>query len=81
MFKCVKFTVTFTGKFPRYCFTFECIQCVDNRKCEVVIQADEEDTIYRVTTPSISKGGKGQDFIMLASRRQPCDARYSRTCF
>ncbi|KAG7283619.1 hypothetical protein CRUP_020392 [Coryphaenoides rupestris] len=44
-------------------------------KCEVVIEADEEDTIYRVTTPSISKGGKGQDFIMLASRRQPCDAR------
>ncbi|XP_030227950.1 acyl-coenzyme A thioesterase 11b isoform X1 [Gadus morhua] len=44
-------------------------------KCEVVLQADEEDTIYRVASPSITKGGKGQDFIMLASRRQPCDAR------
>ncbi|KAM8874658.1 acyl-coenzyme A thioesterase 11b isoform 1-T1 [Spinachia spinachia] len=44
-------------------------------ECEVIIQADEEDTIYRVATPSVSKGGKGQDFILLASRRKPCDAR------
>ncbi|KAM3876166.1 acyl-coenzyme A thioesterase 11b [Diretmus argenteus] len=43
--------------------------------CEVIIQVDEEDTIYRVATPSVGKGGKGQDFILLASRRKPCDAR------
>uniref|UniRef100_A0A8D3BY58 Acyl-coenzyme A thioesterase 11 n=1 Tax=Scophthalmus maximus TaxID=52904 RepID=A0A8D3BY58_SCOMX len=43
--------------------------------CEVISQADEEDTLYRVATPSVSKGAKGQDFILLASRRKPCDAR------
>lgn len=45
------------------------------RECEVINQADEEDTLYRVATPSVSKGGKGKDFILLASRRKPCDAR------
>uniref|UniRef100_A0A3P9INL5 Acyl-coenzyme A thioesterase 11 n=1 Tax=Oryzias latipes TaxID=8090 RepID=A0A3P9INL5_ORYLA len=44
-------------------------------QCEVIIQADEEDTLYRVVTPSVSKGGKGKDFILLASRRKPCDSR------
>ncbi|XP_034035519.1 acyl-coenzyme A thioesterase 11b isoform X2 [Thalassophryne amazonica] len=44
-------------------------------KCEMIIQVDEDDTLYRVATPSVSKGGKGQDFILLASRRKPCDAR------
>uniref|UniRef100_A0A3Q4H5K2 Acyl-CoA thioesterase 11 n=1 Tax=Neolamprologus brichardi TaxID=32507 RepID=A0A3Q4H5K2_NEOBR len=43
--------------------------------CEVINQADEEDTIYRVATPSVTKGGKGKDFILLASRRKPCDSR------
>ncbi|CAB1314256.1 unnamed protein product [Coregonus sp. 'balchen'] len=43
--------------------------------CDVIIQADEDDTIYRVATPCVSKGGKGQDFILLASRRKPCDSR------
>ncbi|XP_066499291.1 acyl-coenzyme A thioesterase 11b [Hoplias malabaricus] len=42
--------------------------------CEVINHADEDDTIYRVVTPSISKGGKVQDFILLASRRRPCDS-------
>uniref|UniRef100_A0A665UR72 Acyl-coenzyme A thioesterase 11 n=1 Tax=Echeneis naucrates TaxID=173247 RepID=A0A665UR72_ECHNA len=42
--------------------------------CEVINQADEDDTLYRVATPSVSKRGKGQDFILLASRRKPCDA-------
>ncbi|XP_067086383.1 acyl-coenzyme A thioesterase 11b isoform X1 [Osmerus mordax] len=42
-------------------------------QCDVINQADEEDTIYQVATPSVSKGGKGQDFILLASRRKPCD--------
>lgn len=41
----------------------------------MIHQADEEDTIYRVATPSVTKGGKGKDFILLASRRKPCDAR------
>ncbi|KAM9502100.1 acyl-coenzyme A thioesterase 11b isoform 1-T1 [Salvelinus alpinus] len=45
------------------------------QKCDVIIQADEDDTIYRVATPCVSKGGKGQDFILLASRRKPCDSR------
>uniref|UniRef100_A0AAX7SMC0 Acyl-CoA thioesterase 11b n=1 Tax=Astatotilapia calliptera TaxID=8154 RepID=A0AAX7SMC0_ASTCA len=44
-------------------------------ECEVINQADEEDTIYRVATPSVTKGGKGKDFILLASRRKPCDSR------
>lgn len=43
--------------------------------CEVIMQADEEDTIYRVTTPSVSKRDKGMEFILLASRRKPCDSR------
>ncbi|XP_076009466.1 acyl-coenzyme A thioesterase 11b [Genypterus blacodes] len=43
--------------------------------CEVINQADDDDTIYRVTTPSLKKGGRGQDFILLASRRKPCDPR------
>ncbi|KAL2089960.1 hypothetical protein ACEWY4_014648 [Coilia grayii] len=42
-------------------------------ECEVIIQADEDDTIYQVVTPSVRKGGKDQEFIMLASRRRPCD--------
>lgn len=46
------------------------------RECEVINRADEEDTLYRVATPSVSKGGKGKDFILLASRRKPCDSRY-----
>ncbi|KAM4548738.1 acyl-coenzyme A thioesterase 11b isoform 1-T1 [Odontesthes bonariensis] len=44
-------------------------------ECEVINQVDEDDTIYRVVTPSVSKGGKGKDFILLASRRKPCDPR------
>ncbi|KAL6459327.1 hypothetical protein MHYP_G00327990 [Metynnis hypsauchen] len=44
------------------------------KECEVINHADEDDTIYRVVTPSISKGGKVQDFILLASRRRPCDS-------
>ncbi|KAM4738684.1 acyl-coenzyme A thioesterase 11b isoform 2-T2 [Anableps anableps] len=46
-----------------------------DRECEVISHADEDDTLYRVVTPSVSKGGKGKDFILLASRRKPCDSR------
>ncbi|KAM9832061.1 acyl-coenzyme A thioesterase 11b [Neosynchiropus ocellatus] len=42
-------------------------------ECEVITQADDDDTLYRIATPSVCKGGKGQDFILLASRRRPCD--------
>ncbi|CAK6955340.1 acyl-coenzyme A thioesterase 11b [Scomber scombrus] len=45
------------------------------KECEVITQADEDDTLYRVATPSVRKGGKGKDFILLASRRKPCDFR------
>lgn len=45
------------------------------RECEVINEADDEDTLYRVATPSLRKGDKGKDFILLASRRKPCDAR------
>ncbi|KAM6962875.1 acyl-coenzyme A thioesterase 11b [Aplochiton taeniatus] len=45
------------------------------KQCDEIVEVDEEDTIYRVATPSVSKGSKGQDFILLASRRKPCDAR------
>lgn len=40
------------------------------------MQVNEEDTLYHVTTPSVRKVGKDNDFILLASRRKPCDARY-----
>ncbi|KAK2901193.1 hypothetical protein Q8A67_009308 [Cirrhinus molitorella] len=42
--------------------------------CKLLIRVDEDDFIYQVVTPSISKGGKDQDFILLASRRPPCDS-------
>lgn len=49
--------------------------CGHCSECEVIIEADDEDTLYRVATPCIRKGDKGKDFILLASRRKPCDAR------
>lgn len=39
------------------------------------MQVNEEDTLYHVTIPSVSKAGKDNDFILLASRRKPCDSR------
>ncbi|KAA0714269.1 Acyl-coenzyme A thioesterase 11 [Triplophysa tibetana] len=44
------------------------------QECEMITEAHEDDTIYRVVTPSVTKGGKLQDFILLASRRRPCDS-------
>uniref|UniRef100_A0A8C2A444 Acyl-coenzyme A thioesterase 11-like n=2 Tax=Cyprinus carpio TaxID=7962 RepID=A0A8C2A444_CYPCA len=41
------------------------------KECEVITDSHEDDTIYRVVTPSVTKGGKVQDFILLASRRHP----------
>lgn len=43
-------------------------------RCEPLVKVDEDDFIYRVITPSVSQGGKVQDFILLASRRPPCDS-------
>ncbi|XP_066548212.1 acyl-coenzyme A thioesterase 11 isoform X2 [Amia ocellicauda] len=43
------------------------------KQCDVINQVDEDDVIYRVVTPSVSKDSKFQDFVLLASRRQPCD--------
>lgn len=42
--------------------------------CELLIRVDEDDFIYRVVTPSVGDKGKAQDFILLASRRPPCDS-------
>ncbi|KAA0719014.1 Acyl-coenzyme A thioesterase 11 [Triplophysa tibetana] len=42
--------------------------------CELLIRVDEDDVIYRVVTPSVGDKGKAQDFILLASRRPPCDS-------
>ncbi|XP_051949952.1 acyl-coenzyme A thioesterase 11-like isoform X2 [Xyrauchen texanus] len=44
------------------------------QECEVIAEAHEDDTIYRVVTPSVTKGGNVQDFILLASKRHPCDS-------
>ncbi|XP_067268825.1 acyl-coenzyme A thioesterase 11b [Pseudorasbora parva] len=44
------------------------------QECEVITDSDEDDTIYRVVAPSVTKGGKVQEFILLASRRRPCDS-------
>lgn len=41
--------------------------------CELIKEVNEDDRIYRVVTPSVSEVGKIQDFILLASRRPPCD--------
>ncbi|KAL6468313.1 hypothetical protein MHYP_G00239900 [Metynnis hypsauchen] len=43
------------------------------KQCELIVPVDEDDQIYRVLTPSVSEGGRVQDFILLASRRPPCD--------
>ncbi|XP_066508620.1 acyl-coenzyme A thioesterase 11-like [Hoplias malabaricus] len=44
------------------------------KQCELIVRVDDDDLIYRVVTPSVSEGGKVQDFILLASRRPPCDS-------
>ncbi|XP_042191778.1 acyl-coenzyme A thioesterase 11 [Callorhinchus milii] len=43
------------------------------RHCELIQKVDEEDFIYHVISPSISKGSRMQDFVLLASQREPCD--------
>lgn len=43
------------------------------RQCELIQKVDEEDFIYHVISPSVSKGTQCQDFVLLASQREPCD--------
>nr|XP_015210839.1 PREDICTED: acyl-coenzyme A thioesterase 11 isoform X1 [Lepisosteus oculatus]XP_015210840.1 PREDICTED: acyl-coenzyme A thioesterase 11 isoform X1 [Lepisosteus oculatus]XP_015210841.1 PREDICTED: acyl-coenzyme A thioesterase 11 isoform X1 [Lepisosteus oculatus]XP_015210842.1 PREDICTED: acyl-coenzyme A thioesterase 11 isoform X1 [Lepisosteus oculatus] len=43
------------------------------KKCELIQEVDEDDMIYYVLTPSVGKDSKFQDFVLLASRRRPCD--------
>ncbi|KAL4838145.1 hypothetical protein H8958_022259, partial [Nasalis larvatus] len=40
---------------------------------ELVQQVDEDDAIYHVTSPALGGHTKPQDFVILASRRKPCD--------
>ncbi|XP_078526443.1 acyl-coenzyme A thioesterase 11 isoform X2 [Lissotriton helveticus] len=42
-------------------------------KCELLQQVDDDDMLYHVITPALSKDNKLTDFIILASRRTPCD--------
>ncbi|GAA6083883.1 acyl-coenzyme A thioesterase 11 isoform X1 [Tachysurus ichikawai] len=44
------------------------------KQCKLIVRVDDDDLIYHVLAPSVSEGGKGQDFILLASRRPPCDS-------
>ncbi|XP_004699454.1 acyl-coenzyme A thioesterase 11 [Echinops telfairi] len=43
------------------------------RNVELVHQVDEDDAIYHVISPSLGGDTKPQDFVILASRRKPCD--------
>ncbi|KAK2107326.1 Acyl-coenzyme A thioesterase 11 [Saguinus oedipus] len=43
------------------------------RSVELVQQVDEDDAIYHVTSPALGGHTKPQDFVILASRRKPCD--------
>lgn len=36
-------------------------------------QVDDDDAIYHVISPSLGSDAKPQDFVILASRRKPCD--------
>ncbi|XP_037354822.1 acyl-coenzyme A thioesterase 11 isoform X2 [Talpa occidentalis] len=42
-------------------------------RVELVQQVDEDDAIYHVISPALSADPKPQDFVILASRRKPCD--------
>lgn len=43
-------------------------------------QVDEDDAIYHVISPPIGDDPKPQDFVILASRRKPCDNRCVPAC-
>uniref|UniRef100_A0A8C9P7D3 Acyl-coenzyme A thioesterase 11 n=1 Tax=Spermophilus dauricus TaxID=99837 RepID=A0A8C9P7D3_SPEDA len=43
------------------------------RSVELVQQVDEDDAIYHIISPALGRDAKPQDFVILASRRKPCD--------
>lgn len=43
------------------------------RSVELVQQVDEDDAIYHIISPALGGDTKPQDFVVLASRRKPCD--------
>ncbi|XP_049735300.1 acyl-coenzyme A thioesterase 11 isoform X1 [Loxodonta africana] len=43
------------------------------RNVELVQQVDEDDGIYHVISPALGSDTKPHDFVILASRRKPCD--------
>nr|XP_013001704.1 acyl-coenzyme A thioesterase 11 isoform X1 [Cavia porcellus] len=43
------------------------------RSVQLVQQVDDDDAIYHVISPSLGSDAKPQDFVILASRRKPCD--------
>lgn len=51
-----------------------------NRSVELVQQVDEDDTIYHVISPALCGDAKPQDFVILASRRKPCDNGWVPDC-
>lgn len=44
-------------------------------------QVDEDDAIYHVISPALSGDAKPQDFVILASRRKPCDNGWVPACW
>ncbi|XP_044527770.1 acyl-coenzyme A thioesterase 11-like [Gracilinanus agilis] len=46
------------------------------KSVELIQQVDEDDAIYHVISPVLAGAadGKPQDFVILASRRKPCDS-------
>ena len=52
-----------------------------HRSVELVQQVDEDDAIYHVISPALGGDPKPQDFIILASRRKPCDIGCVPACW
>lgn len=44
-------------------------------------QVDEDDAIYHVISPALGGDAKPQDFVILASRRKPCDNGWVPACW
>lgn len=44
-------------------------------------QVDEDDAIYHVISSALGNDPKPQDFVILASRRKPCDNGYVPACW
>lgn len=44
-------------------------------------QVDEDDAIYHVISPTLGNDPKPQDFVILASRRKPCDHGWVPACW